>query len=156
MLSIFVPAYSGVGHETDLTIADLVADVRAATPSAAAEIAVKDKNELLDELKNFSRRINSSLNNCIGILTKDLDHVKSRLIWSIKNKRDTNQSQLRVLSTKLDGISPLKVLSRGYSIVQDRGKKYVVRSSEDIKAGDRLSIRFHVGEADCTVDEVTN
>lgn len=150
------PTISAVGHETDLTIADLVADVRAATPSAAAEIAVKDKNELLDELKNFSRRINSSLNNRIGILTKDLYHVKSRLIWSIKNKRDTNQSQLRVLSTKLDGISPLKVLSRGYSIVQDRGKKYVIRSSEDIKAGDRLSIRFHVGEADCTVDEVTN
>lgn len=150
------PTISAVGHETDLTIADLVADVRAATPSAAAEIAVKDKNELLDELKNFSRRINSSLNNRIEILTRDLDHVKSKLIWSIKNKQDTNQSQLKVLSTKLDGISPLKVLSRGYSIVQDRGKEYIIRSSEDIKAGDKLSIRFHVGKADCTVDEVTN
>ncbi len=150
------PTISAVGHETDVTIADLVADLRAATPSAAAELAVKDRNELLDELKNFSRRINSSLSNRIGILTKDLDHVKSELIWSIKNKRDTSRSQLNVLVTKLNSISPLNVLGRGYSIVQDRKKEHVIKSSKDIKTGDKLSIQFHIGKADCTVDKVTS
>lgn len=150
------PTISAVGHETDITIADLVADVRAATPSAAAEIAVKDKNELLDELKNLGKRISNSMNNRVEILTKDLDYLKSKIIWSIKNKQEHNRSQLDVLAAKLDSISPLKVLSRGYSIVQDKEEKYIIKSSEEIQTGEEISIKFNIGKAKATVDKITN
>ena len=149
-----VPTISAVGHEIDITIADLVADVRAATPSMAAELAVKEKNELLYELKNLSQRVNNSLNNRLRILVTDLEQIKSRISWNIKTKFDQNFSQLRLLSGKLDSISPLKVLNRGYSIVYGGDKKKVIKSSKSLKRGERISIRFYSGHADCTVDKV--
>ena len=149
-----VPTISAVGHEIDITIADLVADIRAATPSMAAEFAVKEKNELLNELKNLSRRINNSLNYRLGILLNDLEQIKNRISWNIKTKYDQNFSQLKILSGKLDSISPLKVLSRGYSIVYGGDERQVIKSSKSVKPGDSISIRFYKGQADCRVGKV--
>ena len=151
-----VPTISAVGHEIDVTIADLVADIRAATPSMAAELAVRDKNELVYELINLGKRVNNSLNNRFRILINDLEQLKSRMTWNIKTKYDKSFSQFTLLSGKLDSISPLKVLNRGYSIVYDRDEKNVIKSSKSIKKGDKLSIRFHKGQAFCTVDKVKN
>ena len=151
-----VPTISAVGHEIDITIADLVADVRAATPSMAAELAVKDKNELLYELKTLSKRVNNSLNNRLIILVKDLEQIRNRIIWNIKTTYDQNFSQLKLLSGTLDSISPLKVLNRGYSIVYGKDKKQVIKSSKDLEIGDKISIRFYSGQADCTVDKAKN
>jgi len=151
-----VPTISAVGHEIDITIADLVADLRAATPTMAAEIAVRDKNELLHDLKTLSKRLNNSLNNCLRIIVSDLEQIRSRMIWNLKTKYDQNQSQLKILSGKLDSISPLKVLHRGYSVVYDSDGKRVIKSAKSLKQGDSISIRFYKGRADCTVDKVKN
>ena len=148
------PTISAVGHEIDLTISDLVADVRASTPSVAAELAVRDKGELLNDLTNLGKRLNISLNNSIKILLSDLEQIKNRMEWSVKTKYDQNCSQLKFLAGKLDSISPLKVLHRGYSIVYDGDEKKVINSTESIKPRDRISIRFYVGQADCTVDKI--
>ncbi len=150
-----VPTISAVGHETDITIADLVADIRAATPSVAAEIALKDKNELLYELKTLGKRINNSMKNRLEVLMGDLEHIKSRINWNIKFNYNQKLSQLNLLSATLDSISPLKVLKRGYSIVYNENKKYAIKNSEDIKIGDKIIIRFHKGQANCTVDKTT-
>ena len=148
-----VPLISAVGHEIDVTIADLVADMRAATPSMAAEIAVREKEELLSLLNSLGQRINSSLVNRISIIQNELDRLQDRVVWSLKSTLEKGTSELSVLAGKLDSLSPLKVLSRGYSIVYDGKGKKVIKSAEGLKKGSSIVVRFEKGRAACTVDE---
>lgn len=147
-----VPLISAVGHEIDITIADLVADVRAATPSNAAELAVREKNELIYGLIDFKKRMDSLLKNKVNIVGYELDQYVNRIKWTVSSKLEGIESEIRNLSGKLDSLSPLKVLSRGYSVVTT-GKKVVTDSSK-LKEKDKLEIRFHIGKAFCSVDEI--
>ena len=124
-----VPLISAVGHEIDITIADLVADVRAATPSNAAELAVREKSELIYGLSDFKKRMDSSLKNKVNIFGYELDQYVNRIKWIINSKLETIESEIKNSSGKLDSLSPLKVLSRGYSVVS-KGKKVVTDSSK--------------------------
>jgi exodeoxyribonuclease VII large subunit len=108
-----VPLISAVGHEIDLTISDLVADVRAATPSMAAEMAVREKEELLSQLSNINQRINNSLLNRFALLQNELVRLKDKIAWSLRSTLEKGSSEISVLAGKLDSLSPLKVLSRG-------------------------------------------
>jgi len=148
-----VPLISAVGHEIDVTIADLVADVRASTPSMAAEIAVREKDELISQLNNFGQRVNNSLINRFALLQSELDRLQDRIVWSLRSTLEKGSSELSILAGKLDSLSPLKVLSRGYSIVYDKTGKKVVKSADKLKKGNIIQVRFETGRAKCTVDK---
>lgn len=113
-----VPTISAVGHETDISISDLVADYRAATPSAAAETVVRDDAEITAELRGIGRRLSRGL-------TKRVDHAKSELQWNASALRnrllrsvERKGSRLSQLSGRLHALSPLATLSRGYAVAR--------------------------------------
>ncbi len=151
-----VPVISAIGHEIDITIADLVADVRAATPSMAAEIAVREKQELIDDIVYLKERIAHALNNQIELYAREIDQLQSELAYSMQSRLDLASSELSNLSGNLDALSPLKVLNRGYSITQKLPKKEIIKDSKKLKKGDDVLISFNKGEAKCTVKETKN
>ena len=168
-----IPVISAVGHEPDVTISDYVADLRAATPSNAAELAVPDMQALLQSLdeKNaamaaaFQRQLRSAkqhltvlaaspaLQSPTGYLDarqKSLELLKSRLI-SAQNRNLAAQNQRYVRNVaKLDAMSPLKVLTRGYAMAQNEAGE-LVRSVHQVQSGDSLTIRFADGAVTASV-----
>lgn len=167
-----VPVISAVGHEIDVSISDYVADLRAPTPSAAAELAVPDMQEYnailsshLGRIKGIvSRKIEfgeSRLKTLSGssvlrspekyfdIKFTELDHLAERLGDKYDDIIKTNSSKLLSLVAKLDALSPLSVLSRGYSIT-NKGDK-AVSSVAEISSGDDLTLIFNDGKADVKV-----
>ena len=160
------PIISGVGHETDFTIADFVADMRAPTPSAAAEIVVPDVLAERDHIMQLTMRSQklmlnriSTLRTSLNLLTSRnvmqgpvalinerrllLDNFVDRMNAAASAKVSGDRSNFVVLASKLDAFSPLKVLSRGYSITE--GDKGVIKSVEDVSSGDKISIRLNDG-----------
>lgn len=167
-----IPVISAVGHETDFTIADFVADLRAPTPSAAAELAVPDIREHLSYVISAKSFIENAANvkienerQKIEALVSSKSFVKpSDMIKSHRQYLDTLsfscESALKILLekdrnnfsslvSKLDALSPLKVLSRGYAIVTDKEK--VVTAKRFLKHGDEISLRFSDGNVECEV-----
>lgn len=147
-----VPVITAIGHETDYSVSDMVADVTAATPSMAAEIAVKEASLVRNELNELKKRIDYSLKNTAYKIKSELGELNSRMKWSLYGKIDKSDSEIATLIAKLNTLSPLKVLERGYSITYKQPENKVVRSSSEISKGDRLLIRFHSGTAGCTVE----
>lgn len=162
-----IPIISAVGHETDFTIADFVADLRAPTPSAAGELAVPDINEVTWKIANIKRSLSTLLNkktenmrqeyaklmnsmvfkNPTGDIKRRILNAEGysrRLDSAIKLKNQNAKIALTKVISKLDGISPLKTLSRGYSIVEDVNGK-VVKSVNDVKAEDEIKLILNDG-----------
>ena len=162
-----IPVISAVGHETDFTICDFVADLRAPTPSAAAELAVPDREEMRAALAQLTRRLCGSVQAGLDDRRQMLDALASANVlqnpsaWLSPRRqalRNTVQSlthsaerrilneknELAALSARLDAMSPLKVLSRGYAIVSDENGK-VIKRTEDAKPGDVLTARVEDG-----------
>ena len=171
-----VPVVSAVGHETDFTVCDLVADVRAPTPSAAAEIVVPDKVELLQRLSASAHRVETSATQHVGIATSDVEVLWSRLGRSVP---EVDQLRLRVddqldeartllahrvelsrgkvdrLGTALRTLSPLDTLRRGYAIVADRTTGKVLTAARDTQPGSSLDITLNEGTIAVSVEEVS-
>lgn len=170
-----IPIISAVGHETDFTIADFVADVRAPTPSAAAELAVPDseglraginqyKDRLLSLVKNELRRKREVLSRLEAsrvmkgptayIDEKNMTLLKyaERLSFAIESVEEKKRSALGALSRTLDSLSPLSVLSRGYSAVYGADGR-VVKSAEEVKVGDKIQIRTGDGNIGAVVSD---
>lgn len=164
-----IPVISAVGHETDFTIADFVADLRAPTPSAAAELAVTDVSELEYSINLFQRRLKMALKQktefmrlrfekCLNsnVYREPLQRVNDyymqidKFIKSIENssmkKLKDSKIDATKLITKLDALSPLKTLTRGYSVISDE-KGNVVTKSKDLKKDMEISLRFQDGTA---------
>ena len=162
-----IPIISAVGHETDFTIADFVADLRAPTPSAAAELAVPDIEEIKRKLETYNQRYKTSLKKKIEFMKLryqkcmsskvftdptakikeqyiNLDIIIKNLENLITNKVKDSKTKSIELISKLDTLSPLKTLTRGYSIVQKDGK--TIKSVKELKTNDVLGIRFTDGE----------
>lgn len=171
-----IPIISGVGHETDFTICDFVSDLRAPTPSAAAELAVPDANQqyfYISSLKStMDSFINEKLFDCESIFAKlcesdvltnpisiidncenYLDSLVSLINESMNFKIDDFTNQFAVLCSSLDSLSPLKVLARGYSMVKKNDS--VISSVEDIKNNDEIEIKFSNGSAKAQIIEVS-
>ena len=171
-----IPVISAVGHEPDVTISDYVADVRASTPSNAAELAVPDLNEFTEGLHSYEIRSRQAMAKRLAALRTKLDSISGKRVMqdpaaSIDNRRiELDRSRDRLLSAQehilsekkhefvrltaaLDAMSPLKVLSRGYSITTGSGGKNI-KSVNEIHAGDKLTVRLADGTAGCTVDNV--
>ena len=162
-----LPVISAVGHETDFTISDFVADLRAPTPSAAAELAVPDVTELKMKIKNYQRRYEQALirklqliklryEKCMtrkaftGILQKVneqymvIDMKVKSMQHSVKSKLQNDKSITQNLILKLDSLSPLKTLARGYGIILKDG--IVIKSKNMLRKEDEISIRMQDGE----------
>lgn len=168
-----IPVISAVGHEPDVTISDYVADLRAATPSNAAELAVPDQDALRQNLDAMSAAMETALNRQLkaaqqhlNILSqspalrsptgyieqreKNLELLKNRLI-SAQNQSITRKNARYIAAvSKLDAMSPLKVLTRGYSMAQtERGE--VLRSVAQVELGERIHISLSDGKLSATV-----
>ncbi|MBQ8857485.1 MAG: exodeoxyribonuclease VII large subunit [Lachnospiraceae bacterium] len=169
------PVISAVGHETDTTIADFVADMRAPTPSAAAELAVFNLREVVEKQEACRLRMNQALYNKVQFLRKSLEtyefrlkaaspaqqllekrtlaaDLTSRLELCMKNNLREKRFLMQMYIEKLNGLSPLKKLNQGYSFVADKAGKAVV-SIEDVKEADELTIHVTDGEIKAKVLE---
>ena len=148
-----VTTISAVGHETDYTISDMVADLSASTPSMAAELAVKESVTLINELEDMRKRLDYSLKNTAYKIDSELLNYRNKLKWLLTAKVDNVSSELSTLIAKIDSLSPLKVLQRGYSITYKQPENSIISNAADLKTGDNVLIRFKTGKALCTVED---
>lgn len=171
-----LPVISAVGHEPDVTIADFVADLRAATPSNAAELVAPDVSELRDAIRSASARLDQEIDRGLtqrrtaltelasrrvmqsptGFIDQrrlELDSIRLRLDAAATGRLHRERQEFARLAAKLDALSPLKVLGRGYSIALDAEGR-AVREAGQLKAGDKLDLRLSRGGAKCLVESV--
>ena len=167
-----IPVVSAVGHEIDTTIADLVADLRAPTPSAAAELVVKNRLELEQHLDQLSFRLQGRMQSLLHIQHARLDSIEDRLrspldllplrkqtvssfyqrlTSAMERRLESKRGHLGLLSGQLDALSPLKVLERGYALVTTGKNKEIVRDQEQVSIGDKLQLRLARGKLDARV-----
>lgn len=160
-----LPIISAVGHEVDFTIADFVADVRAPTPSAAAELVLPKKEELVFQVQTLERRMVAvfrkqldqwklhvghlsrrliSPQQRLGLLRAEFRKVSLRLLAAMDGRNRLLRSRLATATGRLDALSPLRVLGRGYSLTTRAGGE-VIRAASELKQGDLISTRFPDG-----------
>ena len=150
------PVISAVGHEVDVTIADLVSDVRAATPSVAAELAVREKQEILEDLAEFRRRLDFSLISRTDMFSMQLDGLASSFKHHITSRIGNLEQRIENYSGKLASLNPLSVLERGYAIVSKEKSGEIVRDSRTLGNKEKLILRLGRGRAFCSVDGTEN
>lgn len=169
-----IPVISAVGHEPDFTISDFVADLRAATPSNAAELAVPDQTEIRELLSDKKMRLSRSVQHILqhdrALLTSycqrraltdpsgffamkhmDLDHMQKELLSAAQACVTDARHQLATRASTLDAMSPLKVLARGYAVASDPDGM-VLRSVEDTETGKSIRVQLADGALNCTVE----
>jgi exodeoxyribonuclease VII large subunit len=169
-----IPIISAVGHETDFTIADFVADLRAATPTAAAELAVRDTRELVETLRYTELRLTEEIEEKLRFYGRELqsllrsrglsrpldlvhshqqrlDDLQHRASMAARGARQRSTEQLRLLETSLRTLNPINVLKRGYAIVERDSKP--VSNAGDLKQGDHVLLRMHDGEQRAVIEE---
>ena len=170
-----IPVISAVGHEVDVTIADFVADLRAPTPSAAAELVVKNRQELEGHVDQLILRLASQMSGRLHLLQERLDglsrrlrspaqalammrqqqeNLSRRLERAMTRKLETSGSQFASTVARFDTLSPLKTLSRGYAIAFRDETGHIVRRAEELTPGDGLNLRFCEGGAKVRVEEI--
>ena len=170
-----IPVISAVGHETDFTICDFAADLRAPTPSAAAELAVPDATELLAGIAALKTRLrNAAVANIadagavlrplaesrflknpletIELRRLEIDRLAGRLDEAASRRVERQKEQLAALSGKLNALSPLAVLSRGYAEILD-GSGNIMTGTAGVTAGEKIKVRMSDGFLHCTVDD---
>jgi exodeoxyribonuclease VII large subunit len=168
-----IPTISGVGHETDFTICDFVADIRAATPTAAAELATPSREGLLNRLQQMHQQLGKNMQYLLAQRAQTLDYLARRLISplqqitqqkiqlaqsayrlnaAINQQLRNKQQNLLRLSQNLSHLNPQAVLSRGYAFVQDKLGN-IINTSEQLTAGDEVSLSFGIGSADATINK---
>ena len=169
-----LPVICGVGHETDFSLADFAADLRAPTPSAAAELSVPDQQELRAQIRGLTEALTAALQSNIderrwqlneqiqalrhlspsfklAQARQRLDDLMSRAETALRHTLTRRRGQLEGLSGRLVGISPLGTLERGYAIVRHQETGVAVRSVEQVAANDMLNIRVADGEFEAEV-----
>ena len=172
-----IPVISAVGHEIDYTIADFVADLRAPTPSAAAEMVVKNKEDMQglvralysrlayargtffekrrERLKSIMQRILSPEQE-INRYIQRLDDLDNRITVGIKRTLRDRRLHVEGLIKLLDSLSPLSILARGYSITYKLPSCSLIKSSADVHRGDKVDIRLHEGNIICIVEDISS
>lgn len=171
------PVISAVGHEIDFTICDFVADVRASTPSHAAELVVPDSSELISNFQNAINLLKNkmlvkynsyelklqSLKSRVNIITLEhtlqnyhleLDRITDKAESLINMHLQKAYSKANSLNAQIDALSPLKIMSRGFSAVSRQGE--YISSSKKINLGDKLNIAFSDGSVECLVTDIND
>jgi exodeoxyribonuclease VII large subunit len=172
-----IPVISAVGHEVDFTIADFVADLRAPTPSAAAELAVKNRIEVLKEVKNLFKTLISTqrfilddykfriimakesygFKKAIDLIAQKAqrsDELLKNLIKEIKKYFDSKKKSLSLVLGRLNALSPLAVLERGYSLTRKLPGLQIIRDAGSLKLKDEIEVRFFKGKIEAEVKKV--
>ncbi|MDP4092052.1 MAG: exodeoxyribonuclease VII large subunit [Bacillota bacterium] len=172
-----IPVISAVGHETDFTIADFVSDLRAPTPSAAAELAVPDRVMLCKQLDAMKKRMEVSFvknierkRDKLHRMTEStafkqpfnrvyqermrLDQLNKYLIRGVEANRERSQSKLATLIGKLDAMSPLGIMTRGYSVVRRTQDGKIVKSISDVQKDQSVEINVNDGKINCIVNNM--
>ena len=172
-----IPIISAVGHETDFTICDFVSDMRAPTPSAAAEIATPDLSEIYYKLNTIKNRMNRSLNNQVildneklnntfdkinnymkNYIVRDkviqLDQIYDKIKLRLEQKLETSKEKLSKKAALLHNLSLLATISRGYSIVEKNGQ--VINSIEEVNITDDINITLKDGSLECNVNKINS
>jgi len=174
MCSSRIPIVSGIGHEIDFTIADFCADVRAPTPTAAADVVVRAKREFAETLQAIEQSLVQSmkrrLESCRFLLYKGIVELKERrdfiaryrmyldeLTNSLEHGFATllkeRKTSLRGYAQRLEDLNPENILKRGYSITMRADTKQVVSYSGQVAAGEEVTVRLHRGSIDCVVEK---
>lgn len=169
-----IPTVSGVGHETDFTICDFVADMRAATPTAAAELATPSRATLLNSLNQVKLQLTKNLQYVLSQRAQALDFLARRLISPlqqieqqklqlaqityrlqncINQQLRTKQQGLLRLGQNLQHLNPQAVLTRGYAFVQNADGA-IISNSDQLKSGDDVSLTFGTGSAEATINKI--
>ena len=172
-----LPVIAAVGHEIDYSIADYVADYRAPTPSAAAEIVAQERSELLRRIQERRQRLLRTIDHRLNTCDQHLQNLRPERLFRrladrleqrgqyVDERRNalatafdwqlrTRVESLRTASLRLEALSPLSGLARGFSLCERTEDGYLVRSSKYLKTGDQLRLRFQEGGAICCVEEV--
>lgn len=167
-----IPIISAVGHETDFSISDFVSDLRAPTPSAAAELAVPDMYEVKQKINVYQSRLRMTLIKKVEIMKlryekcmssrvfkeplRDIndnylkiDSYMKRLENIVKSKQKEEKTKYVELISKLDTLSPLKTLTRGYSVVEQNNK--IIKSAKDLKTQDKITIMLSDGKKEAEI-----
>ena len=170
-----IPVVSAVGHEPDVTIADFVADVRAATPSNGAELIAPDQTELRQRLGAYEKRLSAAMERRLKLSRQQLDalssrrvlqspmhyiedrrlmldRVQDRLILAAQHHLERKRRNFSALAAALDAMSPLKVLARGYSVVKQQ--VHVVKSMEQLAVGQQVQLCLSDGSALARIEEL--
>lgn len=166
------PVISAVGHETDITVIDFVSDLRAPTPSAAAELAVPDMTALYDSVDMYEKSLSAAFGAYIDRRRRELHEteirlngfypaaklarsrervraLEARLSEAMKVFIAKKDSEIAKRAARLDELSPLKIMARGYSLVY-KGEQ-LIRSADSLKAGDEITVRFAEGSAEAVI-----
>lgn len=174
-----IPVVSAVGHEIDTTLSDLAADLRAPTPSAAAELVVWSKVDFREQMRGMLSSQASELQNLVdharlelsslisrSVYTRPLDRVQQQqqrlddllrlLVFGGKMRLADHRNALSLVVSRLDSLSPLKVLVRGYSVSRRLPDRNVLKSGQEIKAGEQMETILAQGRIVSTVDETTD
>ena len=170
-----IPTISGVGHETDFTICDFVADIRAATPTAAAELVTPSRENMLSAVRQLSQQLARAIQQQLNQRSQALDYLTRRLIsplqqieqqksqltqithrlnTAMNQQLQSKQQQMMRLSQNLIHLNPQAVLTRGYAFVQNKSGG-IVASSQQLQTGDAVKLTFGVGTAEATIDKTS-
>ncbi len=172
------PVISAIGHEIDVTLSDLVADVRALTPSEAAELVAPAADELAAGLRQWQRRLSTALRtraaaarsrlealarhpvfrlpySRVHELARRLDETESRMGRGIRGRLRLARQRADAAASRLESLSPLAVLGRGYSLTQRTADGQIIRHATELTPGERITTRFAAGEATSRVEQLT-
>ena len=172
-----IPIISAVGHECDFTIADFVADLRAPTPSAAAELVVKNKRELVERIEVLSIRLRHAIQKDLDLIAHRLkrlkessallradytvlqyqqrvDEITLALSLSVSNLTKLTLARLETITGKLNTLNPSAILSRGYSITFKLPEETVINNANQVKKEDRIRIHLHKGEVIAEIRDI--
>jgi exodeoxyribonuclease VII large subunit len=145
-----MPVISAIGHETDVTLCDLVADHRAATPSAAAEAATPDRAEVMAQCGVIGQRLARALRIASRHVVERLDRTGDRLARGMDQRLEKSRALLTAHSARLDALSPLKVLARGYAVARDE-KGRILKRVAQLPSGKDFQLRVSDGEVNARV-----
>ena len=140
------PVISGVGHETDFTIADYVADVRAPTPSAAAELAVPHRQEIETIIKSNAKSLVMAVSSRLERCQQQIDELSVAAVTCLEDLLAISKEKLNALGLQLDTLNPLATLKRGYALVQHSKDGKVICSIDQIDRGDLIQVRVSDGQ----------
>jgi exodeoxyribonuclease VII large subunit len=149
------PVISAVGHETDVTLADLVADRRAATPSNAAELAVPDGDHLRSELTNHADRMAAALRNGVSRGARRVERLEERLVDAMRMGLERRRRIVEGLSKRLQALGPLEVMRRGYAVALDEDGN-ILRGVAGFQPGARFMLRLKDGRVTARAEEVSD
>jgi len=148
-----IPVISAIGHETDFTIADFVSDLRAPTPSRAAELVVPRKQDLIENIESLISDLQGALKDLIPQQQQRIDDLLQGLQRAAEGIFSEKKNELELQLSKLAMLNPLAILARGYSITSTAAEGVAITDSRRLKAGERLKTRFHRGEVMSIIEE---